>query len=66
MPTVDKMADSEEACTSSSSVKDDSMVCVACGFDLSLNPKIRRNLGESSRSHSSEARRRVCDLWPVK
>jgi len=56
------MADCDEACTTSSSPKDDSVVCVACGFDLFSNPKIR-NLGESFKGHSPEVHKQVCDLW---
>ena len=43
--------------------KEDSMTCVACGIDLSSNPKIRRNLGESSKGHSTDVRVRVCGSW---
>ena len=39
------------------------MICVACGFDLTSHPKIRRNLRESSKGHSLEVRKRVCGLW---
>jgi len=36
---------------------------LACGIDLSSNPKIRRNLGESSKGHCTDVRVRVCGLW---
>ena len=42
---------------------DGSVICVGCGFDLTENPKIRRNLGTNSKGFSADVRERVLELW---
>lgn len=39
------------------------LICAGCGLDLTATPKIRRNLGATSKGSSSDVRERVVSLW---
>ena len=57
------MADFRVNMTVRSESMDGSVICVGCGFNLTENPKIRRNLGTNSKRLSADVRERVLELW---
>ena len=57
------MADFRVNMTVCSESMDGYVICVGCGFDLTENPKIRRNLGTNSKGLSADVRERVLELW---
>ena len=48
------------ACSNST---DSFVICVGCGFDLTENAKIRRNLGVTSKGLRADVCECVLDLW---
>jgi len=40
-----------------------SLICIACGLDMTADPKVRRNLGSNSRGCKSEVPERVLRTW---